>query len=313
MKVPWYETSPGATAALLQTRAFVDVDIYTFTLIGEMNGGQPLYYSGGPFPVSINGTTWPVTILVDKPESRAVGHWKIGLDVDVWQVDMVPRLVNPITGAAFPDMIGNQPWLNAVQQGALQGAICQITRCFAPVWPGFNPGIFKPTGAVTMLYGRVAEIDVGRSQANITVKDFRNSLKNPLPRNFFQPSCVHTLFDQGCTLLAASFAEEGVIIANNGSAVTATVATPGGSGTYALGRIEMTSGASEGYKRTVRSWSQGTPAVFNLLSPFPAGVAAGDTFTAYPGCNKLYGTCAVFQNTKNFGGCLSIPLPELAV
>jgi hypothetical protein len=39
-------------------------------------------------------------------------------------------------------------------------------------------------------------------------------------------------------------------------------------------------------------------------------VAPGDTFTIYPGCNKLRTTCQAFGNDINFGGQPFIPPPE---
>ena len=174
---------------------------------------------------------------------------------------------------------------------------------------------FRPPASSRSFYGTVGEVDVGRSQAVITIYSHLKKLANQLPRNLFQASCVHTLFDQGCALQAASFAVSGAVVGVGGApnVFAASIAAPAGSATYALGRVAMTSGKSEGYARTVRSWTAGSPATFALIAPFPFGVAIGDTFTAYPGCDKSYGTCGLFQNQANFGGCLSIPAPETAI
>jgi Uncharacterized conserved protein (DUF2163)/Phage conserved hypothetical protein BR0599 len=312
MKTPWYEVSPGATAALLATRSFVDVDCYTFKLAGAFGGVTELLYSAGPLDVTAAGNHWSAQgPTFDQARAKAVAHYKTGLDVDTWQVVVAPRLVDPLTAAPFPDAIGSQPWLAAAQAGALDNAEVQVDRAIAPAWPA--PGAaLAPTGIVTIFYGTVGEIDVGRSQAAITIYSHLKKLANLLPRNLFQASCVHTLFDQGCTLSAANFAVNGTVSSNGPgpNQFNSAIAAPSGSGTYALGRVVMTSGASQGYVRTVRSWSGG---FFSLIAPFPFGVAAGDSFTAYPGCDKSYGTCALFRNAANFGGCLSIPAPETAV
>jgi hypothetical protein len=51
-----------------------------------------------------------------------------------------------------------------------------------------------------------------------------------------------------------------------------------------------------------------------LIAPFPFTVAVGDTFTAFPGCDKSLQTCTnKFQNQLNFGGEDLIPKPETAV
>ncbi len=241
------------------------------TLAGAPLGVSNLYYSAGPIGVAVPGYSWTATgPTFDQDKAKAVGHWKTGLDVDQWQVVIAPRNVDPLTGTPFPDVIGTQAWLAAAQGGALDGAEVQVDRAFGPCWPAAGASFLAPTGIVTIFYGRVAELDVGRSQAVMTLNSTLKVLTNPLPRNLFQASCVHTLFDQGCTLQAASFAVAGTVTSASGSTLTSSVAAPAGSGTYALGRGVMISGASGGFlARLVRSWSQGSPASFHARRAVP--------------------------------------------
>jgi hypothetical protein len=81
--------------------------------------------------------------------------------------------------------------------------------------------------------------------------------------------------------------------------------TPPGSGTFALGKITMTSGLNSGFSRMVRNWV--APATLVLFRPLPFTVAPGDTFHAYPGCDKQQSTCTAFGNLVNFGGQSYIP------
>ncbi|HZT50610.1 MAG TPA: DUF2163 domain-containing protein [Stellaceae bacterium] len=320
MKVPWYETAPGALAALLEGGLFVDVDLYRFTLAGEVLGVSELLYSAGAIDVAAAGSYWPADqVAFDQAQARAKAHWKVGLDVDTWQVVATPRDVDLATGAAAPDRIGTAPWLAALRAGALDGAEVQVDRAFAPDWSAAVPGqngrrALAPTGIVTIFYGRVAEGDAGRSQAVITINSHLKLMAGQMPRRLYQAACIHTLFDRGCTLEAADFAVSGTVasVSADGSAVTATLAAPAGSGTYALGRIVMADGASAGFARAVRSWVAGSPASLSLIAPFPLGIAAGDRFAAYPGCDKRYSTCARFANQANFGGEIAIPAPETA-
>jgi len=115
-------------------------------------------------------------------------------------------------------------------------------------------------------------------------------------------------------LKAADFAAAGTVasVAADGATVTATLAAPAGSATYALGRMVMTDGASDGFQRQILSYAAGSPATLTLRAPFALGIAAGDAFTAYPGCDKRYATCGLFDNQQNFGGELNIPAPEVA-
>ena len=320
MKSPWYETAPGATAALLATGQFVDADLYRFTLAGEILGVTELLYGAGPIDVAAAGSYWPAnTILFDQAQAKAKAHWKVGLDVDTWQVVATPRPVDLLTGAAAPDRIGSAPFLAALRAGALDGAEVQVDRAFAPDWNAVATGqngrpALAPTGIVAIFYGRVAEGDAGRSQAVITINSHLKLIASQMPRRLYQASCIHTLFDAGCGLAAADFAMSGTVVSvsADGSTVTASLAAPAGSGTYALGRMVMQDGASAGFARATRSWSPGGPATLALIAPFPLGVAPGDRFTAYPGCDKRFGTCGSFANQVNYGGALAIPAPETA-
>ena len=320
MKSPWYEASPGALAALLAGGLFVDVDLYRFVLAGQILGVGELRYSAGSIDVAAAGAYWPANeVAFDAAEARAKAHWKAGLDVDTWQVVAAPRDLDLRTGSPSPDRIGSAPWLAALRAGALDGAEVQVDRAFAPDWNAIAPGqggraALAPTGIVTIFYGRVAEGDAGRSRAVITINSHLKLVANPMPRRLYQAACIHTLFDAGCMLRAADVAVAGAVagVSADGGTLGATLAAPAGSGTYALGRIVMQGGASAGFARTVRAWSAGSPASLALIAPFPLGVAPGEPFLAYPGCDKRLSTCGKFANQENYGGENGIPAPETA-
>lgn len=307
MKTPLYETSGGALKALLATRQFVFCDLYTFTLFG----GGVLRYATADVGVTYGGTLWPGnSTLFDTAGSSAKAHWKIGMDTDTWQIQVMPRAVDPVTGAAYPDRIGNQPWLAAARVGALDGATVQIDRAYLPAWPSYTGVPVAPAGVITIFAGRVAEVDIGRDGASLTINSHIELLGTATPRNLYQASCRFTLFDTGCSLAAASYAVSGTASSAAGATLNGTFATPGGTTTYALGRVAFTSGANTGITRLVRSWSSG---VLTLAAPFPYAVTSGDTFTLWPGCAKTQAACATFGNSRNFGGMPYIPAPETAV
>jgi hypothetical protein len=314
LKTPLYEISPGALSSLLATRSFVLADLYTFTLAG---GGAVLRYTTADQDMGYSGVTWthggPLFDQNPNGGSRSTGHWKLGLDVDTWQCTIIPRPVDAYTGAAYPDAIGGTPWLAAARAGALDGAVVTVDRAYLPAWPSLPlSGPVAPTGVVNIFTGRVATVDLGRSMCVVSLNSHLELLDTAMPRRLFQPGCINTLFDGGCTLVAASFAVAGTVSADTSSNVLLSSVSPPGSssGTFALGRVVIGSGLNAGFSRSVRSWSAGT---FTLLSPFPFPVAAGATLTAYPGCDKTLATCNAFGNAANFGGTPYVPIPETAV
>jgi hypothetical protein len=311
-----YEVSAGALAAFVAGKpqgAFL-CDLYTFMLIGGLNGGQPLLYTTADVDVVVPYGGGPVTYssqqaYFDQLSNKAYGHWKIGLDVDTWQV-----IVAPSPNA----MIGSQPFLAALRAGALDGAVVAIDRAFFDnrgAGMAQGSGAISPLGVVNIFTGRVAEVDLGRSNAVISVNSHLELLGINMPRNLYQAGCRWTLFDAGCTLSAAAFAVNGTIASAAASGInpiSVTIGAPSGSGNYALGRMAMTGGANAGFSRSIRSWAPGTPASFQLMAPFPFALAPGDSFTAYPGCDKQLSTCGAFANQIHFGGMPFIPAPETA-
>ncbi len=315
MKTVKYETSAGALVALLDTRSFAFADLYTITLAG---GGTSLRFTTADTDIGYGGDVWThAGPLIDQKSSRATAHWKIGLDTDTWQFTVAPRAVDPISGAAYPDKIGSVPWLAALQGGALDGAVVLVDRAFVAAWPDFpRSPVVAPTGVVNIFTGRVATVDLGRTTAVISVNSHLELLDQQMPINVYQAGCRHTLFDAGCQLAASSFAVSGTAAAGSmPRVIVSNIGAPSGSGTFTLGSLVMTSGLNAGFARSIRSWSPSTGGASGsiiLLSAFPYAVAAGDTFTAYPGCDKQLATCGLFGNTANFGGQPYIPPPETA-
>ncbi len=281
MKTPWWEISAGATVALLATKCFVQAELYTLYTVGN---GPVLRFTNADIDIAIQGHVWSArSVLVERPSDRATAHWKVGLDVDTWPLVIMPRAADPISGETYPDMIGSVPWLPAVRAGLLDGGEVQVDRAFLAAWPVAGQTAV-PTGVVTIFYGRIAEADAGRTQMSLQVNSHVELLGVPMPRNTYQASCSRTLFDAGCGLSAAAYAVQGVALAGSArNILLSAIGAPAGSGTYALGRVSFTSGANAGLSRAVRSWE---PGAFTLLAPFPFAVAAGDAFTAWPGCDK---------------------------
>lgn len=310
-------TSPALTALFNQIIAGTnttacDFDCYTITLFG----GGALYYTTADFDITFNGNLYSSgTVRIDDPASKTQAHWKVGLDVDQWTVVFKPRPVDPITGAAFPDQIGGVPFLLACHGGALDAADFQVDRVYfsaMPTWP-MAPGGPTPVASKTIFAGVIAEVDLTTSAAVLTVNDYRLLLNQQMPRHFWQAHCIHTWADAGCALIASNYVEAGAVQAGSTPANIVAAGLPvhsGTPGTYALGRIVMTSGLNAGFQRTVRSWDGTNLALFN---PLPFTLQVGDTFNAYPGCSKLLTACESFGNQLNFLGFPFIPVPETAV
>ncbi len=311
MKTPMWEESPGALVALLNSGVFVKCDLHTFTLTG---GAGTILIAAADLDVTYpGGPRWLATgPRIDPKGSQQTGHWKRGLDVDQWQTVVMPRIIDPITGALFPDQINGSPWTAAARQGALDGADYQVDRAYFAAWPQPYLPVFTPVGIITIFAGLTAAVDVNDTMVSIMSDDYRALLGASQPSNIYQGGCGHTLFDAGCTLDEVLFRTPATLIAGSTRSVlqSAAIAAPG-SGTFALGRVVMTSGLNESFSRTIVSWDGSGG--FSLLNPLPFDVAVGDTFDAYTGCDKTQAACILFGNKPNYGGESYIPAPEAAI
>ena len=136
-------------------------------------------------------------------------------------------------------------------------------------------------------------------------------LQTTFPRNYFLSACNHCLFDAGCGLSKASYAVSGTVT----SAATPTLTTFASSctqadGWFALGSVVWTSGANKGIVCPVKAYANANGA-FTIIYPAGAVPAVGDTFTAYPGCDKTQATCTTkFSNQAHFRGFPYVPTPE---
>lgn len=292
--------------------SWCDFDLYTVTLFN----GQVLRFTSADFDIAALGATYSSGgVRVDKDQSKTQAHWKVGLDVDTWTVVFMPRPFDPMTGTAFPDLVGSVPFIQAAHSGFFDNADFQVDRAYftsVPTWP-MPPAGAVPLGTKTIFAGKVAAVDVTDVVTVFTVNDYRDLFSISMPRHFYQGQCRHVLFDAGCNasgnMLRSSFAQNWTV--QPGSAQNNIIATgiplPGGSNTYALGTIVMTSGQNSGFQRTIANWD-GTN--MKLVAPFPFALNVGDTFSAAAGCDLTLATCQLFNNILQFGGTPYVPAPE---
>ncbi len=269
---------------LNSNQQFYMADLYTLTL----NGGFVARYTSWDQDLVYGGNTFK-TFRIERSKIRTV----VGVEVDTLDVSVY---------ADQSDLLNGAPWFNAVQRGALDSALLKLERVFMP-----TPGDTS-LGAVSLFTGRVSDTQVSRTEANLTIKSELELLNTQLPRNLYQAGCLHTLFDNGCQLNKASYAVAGTIV----SADTVNLATTLNLATdyFTLGVVKFTSGVNNGVTRSVRYHSGGG---FVFALPLVTAPAAGDTFIAWPGCDKTKTTCSSkFNNVINFRGFPYVPTPETA-
>jgi uncharacterized phage protein (TIGR02218 family) len=265
-------------------------DVFTFTL----RSGLILSYTNVDVSFTYGGATYLAnSILIDGLKYKA----SVGLEVDQQQITVSALATDTVTGGA--------PFLQALRDGTFDGCEIERDRVF------FSDRIGGTAiGAVTLFKGRLGTVDqIGRTSAKLTVNSDLVLLDIDMPRNVYQPTCLHTLYDSGCTLVKNAFGANGTV----GAGSTASVINwSGADANFQQGSITFTSGVNVGVTANVNAVAAGTS--LTLGYPLQSVPSAGDTFTVYYGCDHTPGTCqSKFSNLANFRGFPYVPPPQMAV
>jgi uncharacterized phage protein (TIGR02218 family) len=283
--------TPTFIAWLAANTEMVMADLYDITLADSTQ----LHYTTFNQNLVVGGTTY----LSGPP------NFKRGTVEEVLGLSKVGTLTLEIH-CNPTDAINGVPVLQKVVRGDFDKAAITVRRLFMD-------SSLNQQGAVIRFVGNMGDLDqVSRTVAKFTCKSKLEDLNLQLPRNILQPTCVHTLFDSGCTLSKAAFAVNGTV--QSGSTVNKLITNLTQADDYFdNGQLVFTSGANSGHIVAVKLYLNVSGEVFFVV-PLPAAPIAGDTFTIYPGCDKTQSTCSSkFVNLVNFGGFPYVPAPETAI
>jgi len=161
------------------------------------------------------------------------------------------------------------------------------------------PAVLSPQTVVWLQTARFGEIEVKGGQFVAETWGLSHALEHQIPA-LVSPTCrAARLGDSACKVslaLYTFFYVVGTVI--NLRTFTHTDAVQA-TDFFRYGTLRFTSGPLNGRECTVKDYNDGT---FTLIEDAP-GLAAGQTFQAIRGCDRLFATCRdVFQNVVNFRG-----------
>lgn len=280
------KSAPTALITLLSTqRQFWLADLYTITLVD----GTILRYTSADISITIGARVFDHTgPMISRSRTRIA----LGTSVDSLDLEITATIATLLSGL---------PWLQAISNGALDGATVDLERAFASA-----PGA-AIAGTVLLFVGRVSDTTTESLKARVIVRSYLELLNTKLPRNLYQPACGYSVYDSGCGLARATFAVNSTAAAGSTKQII-NCALAQASGYFTIGDIQFTSGQNLGVIRTVKSY---TPGVINLAYPLAKPIAIGDTFSIAPGCDKREVTCTgTFNNKARFRATPYVPVPE---
>lgn len=275
---------------------FVVCDLYEFGMVypywDSLNGVRTdvVYarYTTFDKPMIVNGDTYSASgALIDRSRVRQT----VGIEVD--KLNLTINATNSMS-------LNGKPFMQAVTAGILDGATVKLDRCYMD-------SSLVVQGTVNMFSGRVSTVKTSRSVIEMEVSSDLELLNINMPRNLYQAGCMNTLYDANCGANQATIAST-LTVGANSTASTIYCTSSKASGWFDLGGLIFDSGSNANALRTIKSWD-GTK--LELVSPLPYAPIAGQTFHAYPGCDKKSATCtAKFNNVVHFRGFPFIPQPE---
>ena len=287
--------SPALVDLLNGSTQFIFADLLTI-----VTASATYRYTNAACDIVSDGNTFPCTGPIFH---RTGTKTAVGIEVDSMRLTISP---------SDADLIEGLPFVRAARMGALDGAKITVEKAFLSAWPAYPGLAATAVGALHVFSGSVAEVHPSRTEIEIEVKSETEVLNVKIPRNLYQPPCVHTLYDSLCGVQRAAHTVTGTISASPAPTTTsAKLSRAEADGHFDQGVIIFTSGANVGLRRTVKKWVGG---VATWALPLPSPPANGDTFNLYPGCDKRQSTCAAkFNNANRHSGYPFIPKPEAAV
>ena len=259
------------------------------------NDGTILYFTNADVDIVWSGHTYSsgagnITFTRTKTSS------KIGTQVAEMDLTLM---------ANSSAMIEGIPAIQYIRNAGLDAAQVRLDRLYLSAWNA-------PVGIINNFLGRVSNLDVTRTAAKIKVKSYMVMLDLQLPKNQYQPTCLHSLYDTGCGLNRASYAYTGTVTGSASTVMSVNTTLTQAAGFFTQGYVQFSSGQNSGSRRTILASSGG--GVLSLAMPLEYVPAAGDAFTAYVGCDHTQSTCtSKFGNEANFRGFPFVPVPETAL
>lgn len=166
----------------------------------------------------------------------------------------------------------------------------------------------------TLLKGKLGQIELG--QNGIFNTELVGLERNYVPKigSLYSPTCRYDLGDSKCTVAltgSPGLGVNGTVTGVTDNRVFQASALTNADDTYfKYGYIEWLTGLNAGLKMEVKTYDQSVspgPEI-TLFLPMFFSIVGGDTFTAYPGCDKTWSTCkSKFDNLINFGGEPDVP------
>lgn len=164
-----------------------------------------------------------------------------------------------------------------------------------------------PEQRVLLRQGVLGEVTRGKTGFAAELRGLAEALNQPVGR-VFGHSCDAALCDDRCKVVVTPVAAT-VSVALDARRFSVSGLTAYAAAWFTAGTVRFTSGANTGRVAQVKRHTLAdSSAGFELWQALSQPIAAGDSFTVTPGCDKQFSSCkSKFANAVHFRGCPYMP------
>ena len=210
--------------------------------------------------------------------------------------------MNVTVGIDQTDTIDGVPMIHIAHNGGFDEATFTLLRCFMD-----TPGVV--VGAVEMFTGYVDIKDGGGLSMKWEIKSSVQRLNVDYPLRKYYPTCPFSIYDASCGLNLTNVLTIGTVTAVTSQQVFSTNLMFADE-YYDQGGIEWLTGPLAGAAVAIKK-SYNSAGTLVMLLPMETVPMPGNTFRAYPGCDKTPKTCKnKFGNFLRNRATPYVPLKE---
>ena len=239
---------------------------------------------------------------------KPIELYDFSFGVDHWRYTSSPEAVTYLTNEYQPEMIErsdleitDNAFKNELEIKINRNNLLFYTFIHAPVEGILSLTIYRghDPDYVTFWAGVVSQVNFNTDEITITATPRTSSLLRTGLRRKYQKLCNHPLYKAGCSVNRESYKITGTIATISGFTIVSAVFATKADGWFNAGEIIV--GDAE---RLITTHVGSTITISRGIY----GAVAGNSFTAYAGCDHSMDICRTkFDNLINYGGQPWIP------
>lgn len=181
---------------------------------------------------------------------------------------------------------------------------------YAEIWLFLINYADTSQGIIKLRRGRFGKVEIKQGKYKASITSMTDYFSKKICETY-SAECRASLFDTRCALASSDYKVSGSVTATTDNRTFTDAASTRANDYFNYGYVDWTAGNNNGLKMEVKDFSTGKK--FTLFLAMPKTITVGDTYEAYPGCDKKVLTCSSkYNNIVHFRGEPFVP-PESVI